>query len=213
MKLPTPTKLPSGRWRIQILVDGQRISQTFNTKQEAVYWAAGIKTKLKEADISPHNFTVSAAVDRYIESKSAILSPSTIAGYKKIKDNLMSSISSMKLGDLTQKKIQHWVNSLAADKSPKTVANAHGLLSAVLREYRPNFSLRTTLPQKVKPSIQIPSEAEIKAILATAKGSKYELPIVLAIWLGLRQSEILGLTWNDFDFTPRTIHGPNLLLD
>jgi len=199
MKLPTPTKLPSGRWRIQILVDGQRISQTFNTKQEAVYWAAGIKTKLKEADISPHNFTVSAAVDRYIESKSAILSPSTIAGYKKIKDNLMSSISSMKLGDLTQKKIQHWVNSLAADKSPKTVANAHGLLSAVLREYRPNFSLRTTLPQKVKPSIQIPSEAEIKAILATAKGSKYELPIVLAIWLGLRQSEILGLTWDCID--------------
>lgn len=199
MKIPKPTKLPSGRWRVQVLVDGRRVGQTFDTEKEAIYWAAGIKTKNKEAEISPHNITVSAAVDRYIESKSSILSPSTIAGYKKIKDNLMDAISATKLGDLTQEKVQRWVNTLSKDKSPKTVANAHGLLSAVLGEYRPSMTLRTTLPQKVKPSIKIPSEAEIKAILATAKGTKYELPIVLAVWLGLRQSEILGLTWDCID--------------
>lgn len=195
MKIPEPKQLPSGKWRIQVMVDNQRIGRTFDTPEDAIYWAAGIKTKSKEAESSPKNLTVSAAIDRYIESKSAILSPSTIAGYKKIKSNLMANIGTVKLGDLTQEKVQRWVNSLAKDKSPKTIANAHGLLSAVLGEYRPSMTLHTTLPQKVKPDIQIPSEAEIKSILATAKGTKYELPIILAVWLGLRQSEILGLTW------------------
>ena len=111
----------------------------------------------------------------------------------------MANIATVKLGDLTQEKVQRWVNSLSKDKSPKTVANAHGLLSAVLGEYRPSLTLRTTLPQKIKPAIQIPSEAEIKAILTAAKGTKYELPIILAVWLGLRQSEILGLTWDCMD--------------
>lgn len=61
------------------------------------------------------------------------------------------------------------------------------------------MALRTTLPQKIKPDIQIPSESELKAILTEARGTKYELPIVLALWLGLRQSEILGLTWDCID--------------
>lgn len=199
MKLAQPKKLPSGRWYIQVMVDGHRRGQAFDTEKEAVYWAASIKTRAKEAERSPRNMTVETAVDRYIESKDAILSPSTIKGYRQVKDNLMGSIALVKIGDLTQEKIQRWVNSLAKEKSSKTVSNAHGLLSAVLKEYRPSMVLRTTLPQKVKPDIQIPSEAELKAILATAKGTKYEIPIVLAVWLGLRQSEILGLTWDCID--------------
>lgn len=199
MKLPKPKKLPSGRWYVQIMVNGHRRGQTFDTEKEAVYWAAGVKTQAREMEKTPLGLTVSAAVDRYIESKDAVLSPSTIKGYRQVKDNLMDDIALVKLGDLTQEKVQRWVNGLAREKSPKTVSNAHGLLSAVLKEYRPAMALRTTLPQKIKPDIQIPSEAELRAILATAKGTKYEIPIVLAVWLGLRQSEILGLTWDCVD--------------
>jgi len=199
MKLPQAKKLPSGRWHIQVMVDGHRRGQTFDTEKEAVYWAAGVKTRAKEMEKSVLSLTVAAAVDRYIESKDAVLSPSTIKGYRQVKDNLMGGISLVKIGNLTQEQIQRWVNGLAREKSPKTVSNAHGLLSAVLKEYRPSMALRTTLPQKVKPDIRIPSEAELRAILAAAKGTKYEIPIVLAVWLGLRQSEILGLTWDCVD--------------
>jgi integrase len=198
MRLPEPKKLPSGNWRIQVLVDGKRVGRTFPTKEEAEYWAAGLKTKIMEENRSPWKMTVGAAVDRYIESKSSILSPSTVLGYKRTKKR-MEDIIGVQLNDLTQEKIQRWVNQLAKDHSPKTVANAHGLLSAVLKEYRPSVTLRTTLPSKVKAEIQIPSEAEIRAILKGCRGTKYELPIMLAVWLGLRQSEILGLEWRDID--------------
>lgn len=199
MRLPKPKQKENGKWLIQVMVDGNRVSKEFATEQEAIFWAAGIKTRQQEAERTPAKLTVEQAVDRYIESKSAILSPSTIKGYNGVKKSRMDKIKKTPIGDLTQDQIQRWVNSLAKTHSPKTVANAHGLLSAVLKEYRPSMTLRTTLPQKIRPDIQIPSESELKAIIEASRGTKYELPIALAIWLGLRQSEIVGLTWDCWD--------------
>lgn len=193
MKLPTPKKLPSGRWYMQVLIDGKRHSQSFDTQDEAYYWAVSLKTRAAEAVKPAKHLSVSEAVDRYIESKDSILSPSTIAGYRKIQRNLMGDIRSVPISTLTQDQVQRWVNKLAKTRTPKTVANAHGLLSAVLGAYHPSMTLRTTLPRKVKNEVAIPTENEIKAILEAARGSKYELPILLAVWLGLRQSEILAL--------------------
>lgn len=195
-KLPTPQLLPSGIYRCQIMVNGNRESVTDADPNKCQAKAVAMQAGLIEQEKKPINLTVSEAVDRYIESKDAVLSPSTIAGYKKTKKNLMLPIGKVKLEDLSQERIQRWVNGLAKEKKPKTVANAHGLLSAVLAEYKPAMVLRTTLPQKVKHEVIIPSESDMKAIMATAAGTKYELPIMLAIWLGLRQSEILGLTWD-----------------
>lgn len=195
-KMPAPQKLPSGAYRCQVMVDGHRVSIVEDDAKTAQAKAVALQAGLIEQEKKPINLTVSEAVDRYIESKDAVLSPSTIAGYKKIKKNLMVPISKTKLEDLVQEKIQRWVNGMAKDKTPKTVANAHGLLSAVLAEYKPAMALRTTLPQKIKHEVQIPSEGDLKAIMKHSRGTKYELPIMLAVWLGLRQSEILGLTWD-----------------
>lgn len=200
MKLPKPKKLPSGQWFIQVMVDGKRKGKAFPTKEEAIYWASGLKTKSIMDARSPRKLSVGDAAARYIESKSAVLSPSTVAGYQKIKENLMGDIEKTMLQDITQDDIQRWVNRMVKDgKSPKTIANAHGLLSAVLDKYHPDFRLKTTLPKKVKPDIKIPTEAEAKSIMQAAAGTRYELPISLAIWMGLRQSEILGLRWDDVD--------------
>ena len=199
MKIPKATKLPSGSWYVNVMVNGQRISITMPTKKEAEREAAALKSGVKSAQ---HNIalTVTEAFDRYIDSKSAVLSPATVAGYRRIQKNLLEPIANMPLANLTQEQVQRWVNVLVKQgKKPKTVSNAHGLLSAVLASYRPDMTLHTTLPQKVKPEIAIPSEAELSAIFKAAKETKYELPILLAVWLGLRASEIRGLKWEDID--------------
>lgn len=199
MKIPKATKLPSGSWYVNVMVNGQRISITMPTKKDAEREAAALKSGVKSAR---HNIalTVTEAFDRYIDSKSAILSPATIAGYRRIQKNLLEPIAAYPLSNLTQEQVQRWVNQLTKQgKKPKTVSNAHGLLSAVIGAYRPEMVLRTTLPQKVKPEISIPTEAELSAIFDAAKGTKYELPIMLAVWLGLRASEIRGLKWEDIN--------------
>lgn len=198
MKIPKAVKLPSGSWYVNVMVKGKRLSITAPTKREAENEAAAIKSGAKAMSHAP--LSVTQALDRYIDSKSAVLSPATVAGYRRIQKNLFGPIADYMLSGLTQEQVQRWVNQLVKQgKKPKTVSNAHGLLSAVIGAYRPEMVLRTTLPQKVKPEISIPTEAELSAIFEMAKGTKYELPIMLAVWMGLRASEIRGLRWEDIN--------------
>lgn len=196
MKVPSAKRLPSGAWRVQVMVDGSRISVTDPDPKVAQAKAAALKAKLTEASKAPTHLTVGAAIDRYIENKSGVLSPSTIAGYKRIRSNSLASLADVQLSTLTQAKVQHAISELSRTKSPKTVRNAHGLLSAVLAEYRPEFTLRTTLPQKKRYEVHIPTDSETGAIMKAAHGTPLELPVLLAVWLGLRASEICGITWD-----------------
>ena len=148
MRIPEPKQKKSGRWYIQLMVDGTRLNRTFDSREDALYWASGLKTKSAQDARSPRRLTVGEAIDRYIESKDGVLSPTTLWNYKKSKKNDFESIQSVQLRNLTQETVQRWVNQLAKKKSPKTVSNAHGLLSVVLAAYYPDMHLRTTLPQK-----------------------------------------------------------------
>lgn len=195
-KLPTPQRLPSGMWRCQIMVDGQRISVVDEAPAVAQAKAVAMRAGLIDKKKTGPSMTVGQAIDRYIESKDAVLSPSTVAGYKRVRKNALQDIMPIKLSDLTQEAIQKAVNKMARIKSPKSVRNAHGLLSAVVAEYRPDMILRTTLPQKQKYDVSIPTNEDIERIMAAARGTEMELPVLLAIWLGLRASEIRGLTWD-----------------
>lgn len=198
-KLPKPQKLPSGTWRCQVMVDGKRVSVVAETPGEAQAKAVALKAGLIEQTKRVSSLTVGEAIDRYIESKDAVLSPSTIAGYKRIRANALQDIMSVKLSELTQERIQRSVNAMAKDKSSKSVRNAHGLLSAALSVYRPDMMLRTTMPQKKRSAIGVPSDEEIEKIISVVVGTEMELPVLLAMWLGLRVSEIIGLTWESVE--------------
>lgn len=197
MKVPTPKKLPSGSWRIQLMVNGKKYSITDKDpkicKQRAKEIYAGIEQEKKV------NLTVGQAIDKYLEAQTGTLSPSTLSAYQRYRRNYLQLIMPVALNDLTSELIQVAISTDAKrGKSPKTIRNAYGLLTATLKIYRPKFKPESKLPQKEKHEIAIPTEEEMKSILAEAKGTKYEIPITLAAWLGLRMSEIRGLKYNDF---------------
>lgn len=196
---PRPVELPSGKWRCQMMVKGQRIDVVDEDPTVAHAKALAIKAGILEHDKPTAALTVGQAIDRYIESKDAVLSPSTIRGYIQLRKNTFGDIMGVRLSDLTQEQIQRSVNKMARSISPKSIRNAHGLLSAALSVYRPNFTLHTTLPQKKKIEIVIPTNEEIAKLAEAVKGSEFELPFLLAAWMGLRTSEIRGLTWDCVD--------------
>ena len=196
---PTPVRLPSGSWRCQVMVNGQRVSVVDVDPKVAHAKALALKAGLIQKSKKPSAMTVGEAIDRYIESKDSVLSPATIAGYKRIRANAMQDIMDIRISEVNQELVQRSINKMAKDKSPKSIRNAHGLLSAAMAVYRPDLTLRTTLPQKRRYEAAIPSTEDVEKIMETAKGTKDELPILLAVWLGLRMSEILGLKWEDVD--------------
>ena len=177
------------------MVHGERVSITEDTEKKAIAAAAALKAGGKRQ--ARTNLTVGEMIDRYIESKDSVLSPSTVAGYRRIRKNAFQELMKIPGDALTQDAVQRAVNRMAKDKSPKSVSNAHGLLSAALGMYRPDFVLHTTLPQKQKKEIKIPEMEEIKKIVAQAIGTKMEIPVLFAVWFGLRASEIRGIRWED----------------
>lgn len=112
--------------------------------------------------------------------------------------SLSKKLTEENVYDITALDIQSEINHLAKEHSPKTVRNYHGFISAVLGVFYPNLKLCTSLPQKVKNEPYIPSDSDIKRILDCAKGTEYEIPIILACY-GLRRSEICALSADDLD--------------
>lgn len=219
LKNPSPVELPSGRWRCQVTVNGKRISVVEDDPRAAHAKAAALKAEILKVTSCPENLTVGEAIDRYLDSKDAILSPATMRGYRGIRRNHFGTIIDTKLAKLTPELIQRAVNEEAkrpkksrrkcpesSDKTdkaaqkrlaPKSISNAYSLLTTVLSIYVPDLQLDTDLPQKVKTEIKIPTEEEAAAMIDAARGTVMELPLLLAIWLGMRQSEIRALTWDD----------------
>lgn len=196
LKIPEPEKLPSGSWRIRMQVNGQKYSITDKDKKIVKQRAKEIYAGAKVDKYVP--MTVQEAMEAYIKLKRSVLSPATLRGYNNISKNYLRGISGKSISKLTQEEVQSAINQDAAKGlSPKTIRNAHGFLSAILKLYRPNFALHTTLPQKEHFEPVIPEEDEMTGIWDAVRGSTYELPILLACWLGLRMSEVRGLKFTD----------------
>lgn len=191
-------KLPSGNWRVQVYDKNTKKYKSFTakTKKEAEYKAAEYSLHSHE-DNSYENMTLKEAYERYIASKSSVLSPSTVREYTRASKSDFPQLMPMRLSKLTPELIQTAVNEAAAVNSPKSVRNKHGLLHSVLKAYYPRLTLNTRLPQKKKTEHNIPTTAEVQILIENAP-PRLKVPILLASSGSLRRSEISALTPNDF---------------
>ena len=114
--------------------------------------------------------------------------------------------------DYTQEDIQRHVNAFTEGHSPKSVRDNHALISAVLRETRPDFALNTVLPQKIRPQLYVPTDDDIKKVMEAAKGTEMEIPILLAAFGPMRRGEICALDRSDIAGTRVHVHR-NMVLD
>lgn len=192
--MPKAKKLPSGSWRVQVFAGtdqtGKAIRKSFTapTKKQAEFLAAEYAAKAKS---TAERMTVGEAIDRYITSKDGVLSPTTVSEYRKMRKNYLQDLMPVQLDRLTREKVQSSVNAMSKTHSAKTVINAHGLLSAALAMHAPDFILRTTLPRKVKPLRRdLPTSDDVMRVM---HGQTAELPVLLALCLCLRVSEVRGL--------------------
>jgi len=200
----TIEKLPSGRYRVKQMKDGKIYSTMFEYKpskreaEEAIRKVVDEKSKRING-----NTTFRMAADQYIDMKRNVLSPSTIRDYSRMCKRLSPWFVDMLLDDISQVSINKQINEISADRSPKTVRNYHGFISTILGTFRPDLKIYTTLPQKRLNEPYIPSDEDVKRILAELRGTRFYVPIVLACH-GMRRSEILALTPDDVEGT--TVH-------
>lgn len=191
-------KLPSGSYRIRKMYKGQTYTVVFDHKPTQKEAMQAMAEELNKIQKKYESLTFRTAAQKYIDSKKNVLSPSTIRGYSGIVRQISDAFLNSNIYDITALDVQAEINRFAESCSPKTVRNHHGFLSAVLGSFRPDLKLHTTLPQKVKTEPYIPSDDDVRKILEYAKGTEYEIPIILACY-GMRRSEICALTLDDIN--------------
>lgn len=226
--MATAKKLPSGSWRCLVYShsetvfdasgnivykkDGtpkkKRIYESFTSddpspqgKKEAEFLAAQFALKKGKAR-KPTNLTLREAIDLYINSSDALLSPTTIQGYRKIQRNAFVDIMDMQLKKIDNDIFKQAVNrekkrpskKNKKDVKPiktKTLINEYGLIITVLREYNTSVDYSVNLPEQENEFKELlPPET----ILNIVKGTEIELPVLLAMWLSFSMSEVRGLT-------------------
>ena len=193
-------KQTDGKYRVRIY-DGKdengkyiRKSFTASTKRDAEKMAKDyIEAKEQQKELEAAGPTIAEAYTEYIESRKNCVSPATIKGYNGTYNGCFGEIENVPVSLLTQRIVQEWANHISVDRAPKTVKNAHGLLSAILQLQGSPLQLRTRLPAGRKKDIYVPDADEVREIGLMLQGHPLYIPFILATQCGLRASEISGL--------------------
>lgn len=177
---------------------GQMYTVTFDhkpTQKEAITAMAKELERIRNANTQ---MTFQRAAESYVDMKRNVLSPRTIKEYSEKIKRFPEWFRKIPVSDITQIEINKLVNEISKGRSPKTIRDYHGFVTAVLGTFYPNLKISTTLPQKVKSEPYTPSQEDVKRILAEVKDTQYEIPITLACY-GMRRSEICALRADDVD--------------
>lgn len=155
-----------------------------------------------------HGITVGDFLDQWLgEVVKPNVRPWTFKGYEvHVRLHLKPIIGKLPLDKLTPLHVQHLLNSkVASGLSPKTVRYIRGTLRTALNQavhwglISRNAASLVASPRVEQYEIQPFTPAEARSFLAAIKGDRLEALYSVALTMGLRQGEALGLEWQDVD--------------
>lgn len=155
--------------------------------------------------------TVGKWLDVWAKDYLGNVKPATAYIYKNnITNHIKPALGAVKLVELHPHTVQGFINGLDG-LSPASVRLAYKVLhmaieKAVELDYLPkNPASKCELPRMEQKEIHPLDDDQAAALLKAAKGTYIEYLVTVAMFTGLRLSELLGLTWDAVDFTKGTI--------
>jgi len=161
----------------------------------------------------PNRLTVGQWLDIWTAEYLGAVKPGTRESYTaKIKNNIRPFIGAVKLQQLKPHTVQKFCNDLhAGGLSPKSVKCIHGVLHVALKQALKNGYILnnpadgTTLPRVEKPEIEPLPEDKIAAFIERVRDHEFGAIYFLTLFTGMRQSEVLGLSWDCVNFQNQSI--------
>ena len=142
------------------------------------------------------------------ESVKPAVRPRTYQSYAElVRLHLEPSLGRIRLSKLTPRDVQKLINSkLNKGLSSRRVQYIHAVLRKALGQAEKwgfvarNVAKLADLPKVEQPEISPFDPDEARLFVKAIEGERLEALYLLAIATGLRQAEILGLSWKDVDF-------------
>lgn len=139
--------------------------------------------------------------------------PSTWTSYEElIRIHLRPSLEKVPLSKLTAQHVRSLLNErLASGLSTRRVQYIHAILRAALNTaVKDQLLIRNAAaivkpPRVIEKEVQPLTQQEARRFLESIRGNRLEALFTVAISIGLRQGEALGLRWSDVDFEAGTL--------
>ena len=209
--MASPVKTAQGTWRIQLEIDGKRVSKTLPTRKAVVAWALAEEGQLRSGPRSTR--TLADALAKYAEEVSE-----THRGRAKEQIRLKAFVkqpsfpAKVFLDELRPDHIAAWRDARLKINARGSVLRDLALLSAVLETARLEWQW---VPTNVCRDVRKPAEPDHRERLVTGleirkmlRALGYAVPVrsvsqacamafLMALITGMRAGEICGLKWSD----------------
>lgn len=209
-----------GTWVAQVPV-GINPDGSYRFKRYSCATQAAARARLRAAqdaldrgaDLGSKTQTLGAFLDAWLaDVVRRDAEPKTYEGYAYMVGMIKPSLGKVPLDKLAPQHVQKLLNELlerGGDRgqglSPRTVQYARATLRRALGQalkwglVARNVATLVEPPRSRRAEVRPFTEEESRALLAAAKGDRLEALYAVAITLGLRQGELLGLRWEDLD--------------
>lgn len=204
----------NGRWVVQIRIDGKRIAKSFDTQKECRTW---IKQMQDQVETGLHweatKLTLAEYLNQWLLEIDTEVKPKTHAQYSGIvRNHLIPYLGQLKIGELLPYHIQQfYTQKKEQGHSQRNIQLMHSVLrrALVIAERQGligrNPAKAVTTPKVVQREMMVLNDNQVRQLLITAQGDRYEALYHLAVTTGLRQGELLGLKWEDIDWASNTL--------
>jgi integrase len=209
---------------------GERHLETFAKKKDADARHADVKVNIRAGThvVPSTSIIVAQAGDSWLKAaESHGLERATIKQYREhVEQHIVPFIGTTKVSELTAQTVRKFEDKLREHgRSPAMIRKVLGSLSSLLadaqeqglaarnavrdlrRNRRRGKDVHAERRQKgrLQVGVHIPTPDEIKSLLAGIK-ERWRPLLVVAIFTGLRASELRGLRWSDIDFKANELH-------
>jgi integrase len=200
-----------GGWQCRATIGAERRSFTAPTRDEAKKKAETAKSQYlagKRTDGGKERF------EDYLAHwlADADLRPTARRGYKSYIDNhIVPALGKLRLEEITADHVQRLVHAKRGKLAPRSIRQMHAVIRKALNDalddrlIAANEASRTRLPRVPFTEVPAMPEEDARALLAALEGDRLEALYTVALAMGLRQGEALGLWWECVDLANRRL--------
>lgn len=182
-----------------------------------------LKIQLKEGSyIKKSHLSLESLSKEYLELKKDTLTLKTFMTYEQRVGVINEKLGNLKLKEINVRVLEKFYsylkNDFVSDRTKNHISNTtiqsyyciinNMLEQAVKWDYiKSNPNAKIEKPKRERREIKVYSKEEVIQLLECLKNEplKYQAILYMALDLGCREGELVGLTWNDIDFKTRAV--------
>lgn len=206
-----------GIWWAQLPANehGKRPKRRAKTKREAQEKLHAMKREREQGvDLTARRPRLDSFLATWLEQtiKPPKRAPKTYESYEQIiRLYIAPGLGDIRIDKITPPLIENHLSKLLEEYNPRVAQYAHAVLRAALgvavqwKYISVNPAALVKGPRVQRREMTPLTSAEAQRLLAAIEGHRLAALYAVALWLGLRQGEVLGLRWADVDWQQATL--------